>query len=60
LTAFSITDVHEDGMSIVKTGQIKVSLRFKEALTEAVNVIVFASEQSIMRIDRFKNVSFTN
>jgi len=56
LTGFNISSIVKDGLSLIKRGSISISIQFKTALTEPVNVIVYTLDQSVMEIDQHGNV----
>ena len=56
LTAFNISAITKDGLSLIKKGSITISIQFKEQLGQAVNVIVYTVDQSLMTIDKHGNV----
>jgi len=56
LTAFNISAIAKDGLSLIKQGSITISIQFKEQLGQAVNVIVYTVDQSLMTIDKHGNV----
>jgi len=45
-----------DHYSLVKTGSVRLGLKFGEALPNTVNIIVYAEFQSMLEIDRNRNV----
>jgi len=47
-----------DGFALPKYGSVKLDLKFKETLKQSVTVIVHAEYQSVLHIDKSKNVYF--
>ena len=60
LYCFNLTpDLGEnDHYSLVKNGSVRLGMTFAEALPNTVNVIVYAEFQSVLEIDRNRNVSY--
>jgi len=59
LTGFDLTNINKDGLSLIKQGEVSITINFKEQLTEPVNVIVFTVDQTLLTIDAQNNVSIT-
>ena len=59
LTGFDLTNINKDGLSLIKQGEVSITINFKEQLTEPVNVIVFTVDQTLLTIDAHNNVSIT-
>ena len=59
LTGFNISAITKDGLSLIKKGSITISIQFKTALQEAVNVIVYTVDQQLMTIDQRGNVEIS-
>ena len=59
LTGFDLTNINKDGLSLIKQGEVSITINFKEQLTEPVNVIVFTVDQTLLTIDSQNNVSIT-
>jgi hypothetical protein len=47
-----------DSLSLNRRGQVRLSLKFREALDKAVTAVVYLQYQSIIEIDRNQNVIF--
>jgi hypothetical protein len=47
-----------DGFALPKYGSVKIDLSFKNSLPEAVTVLIYAEYQSVLYIDKSKNVYF--
>jgi hypothetical protein len=60
LYAFDLTpDLAEGGhYNLIKSGNIRVDLKFAQALASTINVIAFAEFENILEIDRSRNVLF--
>jgi hypothetical protein len=60
LYAFDLTpDLAEGGhYNLIKSGNIRVDLKFAQALANTINVIAFAEFENILEIDRSRNVLF--
>lgn len=58
LYAFDMTPDMTDGshVDLIKHGNIKMELQFKEALASTVNVIVYAEYDNVIQVDRARNV----
>ena len=57
LMIFNLRD-QKEGFSIPKYGNIRIDLKFKKALTQGVTVIIYAEYQSVLQIDKNKNVFY--
>jgi hypothetical protein len=59
LFAFDINQANynTDALSLDKTGNIRLDIRFKTALTEAIHCIVFSEHQSVLQIDKFREIA---
>ena len=44
-------------LSLVKRGTVKIDVKFSEALSEALHLIVFAQFDNVISIDKFRNVT---
>ena len=61
LYAFDLTpDLAQGGayFNLVKSGNVRLEMRFNTALPETVNVVVYCEFENIMQIDRARNVLF--
>ena len=61
LYAFDLTpDLAQSGgyFNLVKSGNVRLEMRFNTALPETVNVIVYCEFENIIQIDRSRNVLF--
>src|SRR6218665_3447196 len=60
LYAFDLTADQCDGdhFNLVKQGNVRLDMKFAQALGNTINVIVFAEFENISRIDRLMNVLF--
>jgi len=60
LYAFDLTpDLAEGGhFNLIKPGNVRVDLKFAQALTSTINVIAFAEFENILEIDRSRNIIF--
>jgi hypothetical protein len=60
LYAFDLTpDLAEGGhFNLIKPGNIRVDMKFGQALARTINVIAFAEFENILEIDRSRNVIF--
>ena len=60
LYAFDLTpDLAEnDHFNLIKSGNVRIDMKFSEALARTINVIVFAEFENILEIDRSRNVIF--
>jgi len=60
LYAFDLTaDLAEGGhFNLLKQGNIRLDLKFAQALASTINVIAFAEFENILEIDRSRNVLF--
>ena len=60
LFAFDLTpDLDDSGhFHLVKTGNLRLELHFKQALDETINVIVYGEFDNVIEIDRARNVLF--
>ncbi len=55
---FELADKSEpDLISIAKNGHTSLEVRFDEELEEAINVLVYAKKQSLLKIDEARNVT---
>jgi len=59
LTGFDLTNINKDGLSLIKQGEISLTINFKQQLTEPVNVIVFTVDQTLLTIDSQNNVAIS-
>ena len=57
LMVYNLREIKE-GFGIPKYGNVKIDLRFKNALTSSVTVILYAEYQSVLHIDKNKNVFY--
>jgi hypothetical protein len=44
--------------SLIKTGSVRLSLNFAEALANTINVIVYAEFQNVLEVDKSRNVHY--
>ena len=60
LYAFDLTpDLAEgDHFNLIKPGNVRVDLKFAQALANTINVIAFAEFENILEIDRSRNIIF--
>jgi hypothetical protein len=60
LFAFDLTaDLAEGGhFNLLKQGNIRLDMKFAQALVSTINVIAFAEFENILEIDRSRNVLF--
>jgi hypothetical protein len=60
LYAFDLTpDLAEgDHFNLLKSGNVRVDMKFSQALDATINVIAFAEFENILEIDRSRNVIF--
>jgi len=60
LYAFDLTpDLCEgDHFNLLKQGNVRVDMKFAQALENTINVIAFAEFENILEIDRSRNVIF--
>ena len=56
-SCFELEPSFKEGFNPVKKGSVKIALKFKSALTEAINVIVFFIGQGCMEVDKHKIVT---
>jgi len=56
LIAAELLPNQPDSLTVNRKGQIKIGLKFREALAESVTAIVFVLYQSCIEIDRNKTV----
>jgi len=57
LFCFNLRD-YKEGFTVPRFGNVRIALQFKEALKEALTVIVHADYQGVLQIDKHKNVYF--
>jgi hypothetical protein len=57
LMAYNLRHV-KDSFTLPRHGSVKIELKFKNGLTEAVTVLVYAEYQSILHIDKNKNIFY--
>jgi len=57
LYVFNLASVKE-GFIPPRHGNVKIELKFKEAVADALTVLVYAEYPSVLQIDRYKNISF--
>ena len=60
LFAFDLTPDHcpEDHFELIKQGNRRLELHFSEALTNTVNLIVYAEFQNVIEVDANRNVLY--
>jgi hypothetical protein len=60
LFAFDLTPDLSDGshFNLIKQGNLRVEVHFKEALPTTINCIVYAEFENVIEIDRSRNVLF--
>ena len=60
LWGFDLSPDLNDGshFNVTKHGNLRLELRFKEALTVTINVIVYAEFDNVIEIDSSRNVLF--
>ena len=56
LYAFNLSTDSEDAYDILKSGSIRIDMKFAKALPQTINVIVYAEFQNIIQIDSTRNV----
>jgi hypothetical protein len=56
LIAFELFPTAGDTFTVNKQGQIRLSLKFKNKLSENINVVVYTQYQSLLEIDAEQNV----
>ena len=54
LTAFNLLPNSGNSLSLMRNGQVKLSLKFREALDEPVNAVVYCMYQSVLELGRNK------
>jgi hypothetical protein len=57
ILVFNLRDSNE-GFCLPRFGNVKIDLKFKAALTEAMSIICHIDYQSTMYIDQYKNIQF--
>ena len=60
LYAFDLTADQCDGnhFNLVKQGNVRLDMKFAQALANTINIIAFAEFENILEIDRSRNVLF--
>ncbi|CAG7720689.1 unnamed protein product, partial [Allacma fusca] len=58
LTAVELLPNSGNALSVNRRGQVKVQLKFREALDEPVDVVIYTQYLSIVKIDGNKQVIF--
>ncbi len=56
LYAFNLATDCQDTFDVVKTGSIRIDLKFAKALPHTINVIVYAEFQNVIQLDSARNV----
>ena len=54
LTAFSLLPNSGNSLSLMRNGQVKLTLKFRQALDEPVNAVVYCMYQSILELGKNK------
>ena len=60
LLAFDLTPdfSHTDHYSLIDHGKVKLELEFSNALTQAINILVFSQFDNVIEIDKDRNIIF--
>ena len=54
LTAFTLLPNSGNSLSLIRNGQVKLSLKFRQALDEPVNAVVYCMYQQVLELGRNK------